>query len=843
MLQSLPPRWSGQRKASAGHGNSGSLRVCPAPFKPAKGWESVGSEGMRRTADIGSGKGNASSSPISVTASRRRQGDDNDERDCTATPEGNASSWPFGTTASERWQEDDIDERDWSATPGSMSVDSDDCAAPQVWDPERRAAILHLAKRRGDLFGSPAAKAVAAADETTTFAKLRWRSMESGGAHAVATRAGPDSPWEHKTYTEYHNLVMAFARSVAAIGAPAHTGLCLLGPSRLEWLVAYLGAQSAGMYAVTLPRNIVPSALKDMVDQVQPSILLVGSVLDLLRCSPFLSRLKDTIKCIVLYFEEQLPPGLLDMIPVKVFSWESFLYFSDGPNMRKYREARDMEVEFRANTTMPSNVASVVFTQTEQHELGCQNSGVMLTHDNLTWTAVALLAHLKQATPGFAEEASQANQRILSLSSLHRALPQVVSIHLPILMGCCLYLDEKPVECDLNGDQLVSTIKGVSPLLVFGSAPVYRHVSESIRDTVFGKGATTICRFVRGNAIRVLSSGTVGGVSVTAVQAERPAHTANGNSTVASKVARKIMNISTRKFGFNPGGAWLCDGDLGKCTMGFFSALNLFPICLLGVEECTGVMSMRFPVNRGGMREANAFLNGSLPVQYGGDDPSSSNAESDLMVCGRNVLAGYIFDKERTEEAVSNEHVLSAGVACTSRLMDWNGPASSIYRLSSGGVFAPHRFEVLLQSGFPEMAHVVVFLAVDASELVAVMALDTVKSRDPIPSPTRELGQLATKRSWELRSGATTVDEVEMCPRWADHMNDVVQTINSEGIPVLRDIDGNDGAPLNIATWHILRDGLSILRRELTIDGLVNRAEVHRAVEEQLGYEVPVLVW
>jgi len=724
----------------------------------------------------------------------------------------------------------DFQSTDYAAGIASMSVASQQRAAPRIWDPEQRRSMVRIMLGSGIGGRLVAANEedsspyLADVDETTTFARLQKCALDSGNAPAIATRAGPLCPWVYRTYSEYNHLVTAFARSIASAGVPARTGLCLMGMSSLEWVVSYLGAQCAGLYAVTLPRNIPPIALKRAVEQSQASILVVGGLVDLLRVTPFLHGNETHIRCIVVY-GQQAPLELVNVLPVKVFSWSSFVHLCYSPVLRNHREVNEMDVEFRMKTTMPSNVAAVVWTTQEQGRKSDRNGGVMLTHDNLTWTAKAMLTNLKKTCADFAHEVGQANQRVLAFSDLHRALPQVAGIHMTILMGACLYLDKAPLEKNLDGPCIMNTVKDVSPVLLLANRSIYRHLSEAMRN----KGLPRIRRPAPN------ARGVNGGK-----------RTASRLAGFARRVAEKIVKVSTKQFGFNPNSVWLCDGDLGMYQAEFFSGLHLCPVSVLGNDESTGVVALRVPAEHDAGIRDGVFLMGTVPVV-------SQINHNELLVCGRNVAAGYLFDRESTLDRFSEEHMLATGIGGfvregTRDLVDFYGPASSIVRVPGvyGVSFAPHRMELALQCALPEMAHVVLYLAEHGSEIIAVLALDTVMSKDPLPKPTNLLGALALRRSRLLKSSATTVNEVETCAKWSAYLSNAVDSVqrgdaaawgarSNRGHDLfIGDVD--DGyADRRITSWHILREGLSLGRREIGIDLSVNRFTVYKALEEQDG--------
>jgi long-subunit acyl-CoA synthetase (AMP-forming) len=88
------------------------------------------------------------------------------------------------------------------------------------------------------------------------------------------------------------------------------------------------------------------------------------------------------------------------------FEWRKFLELSGKPGLSQ-------EVAHRTKLARSHDCAAIVFTQ------GTETSpkGVMLTHDNLTWTATAMQQHLRLAR----------GDRVASLAPLSTALGLVVS--------------------------------------------------------------------------------------------------------------------------------------------------------------------------------------------------------------------------------------------------------------------------------------------------------------------------------------------------------------------------------------------------------------------------------
>ena len=223
-------------------------------------------------------------------------------------------------------------------------------------------------------------------------------------------RAWPDQPalhfkdgdaWRATNWRDYHREVMAAARGLIALGLEPGDGAVILGGNRPQWMIANLAAIAAGGLPTGLYTTATPAQCSFIAEHCGASVAVVEHAGFLGQLAAVRDRLRGVV--------------VMSGAAEGCIGWNELLTLGDG----------------RTEGTLAARIAALESKQPWLiYTSGTTGSpkGVMLSHDNLLWTAGTL-----------AEEFGiDSSYRGLSYLPLSHVAEQVVSLYAGLVTGGCI---------------------------------------------------------------------------------------------------------------------------------------------------------------------------------------------------------------------------------------------------------------------------------------------------------------------------------------------------------------------------------------------------------------------
>jgi long-subunit acyl-CoA synthetase (AMP-forming) len=224
-----------------------------------------------------------------------------------------------------------------------------------------------------------AKKGVAARPATTVNELLQMAVSKHGDKPALSWEDG--GKWQSMTWVEYHQQIRAAAKSLIHIGMKAHEAVSIIGFNSKEWFIANLGAIAAGGKAAGIYTTNATDACKYIVEHSDSRVVVCENAAQLNKFLPIRAELTHVDAYIV--WSGALPDGVngADKKGGKVYTWADF--------MKLGADVDDSRLEKRIKAQKPGHCCTLIYTSgTTGHP-----KAVMVSHDNLTWTAQALFDH------------------------------------------------------------------------------------------------------------------------------------------------------------------------------------------------------------------------------------------------------------------------------------------------------------------------------------------------------------------------------------------------------------------------------------------------------------------
>jgi long-subunit acyl-CoA synthetase (AMP-forming) len=425
------------------------------------------------------------------------------------------------------------------------------------------------------------------------------RTARSNGSKS-ALRVKRPGGWKTYSWNEYRQQVRQVARALIAIGTPPKSGICIIGYNCPEWFFAdvgsiYAGAMPAGIYTTSSPEQC-----EYIAKHCDASVVFVENKTQLDKFLQVRDRLPN-LKALVLMQGEANQPG--------VYSWVKFLEL--GLNTAE----QDLERRIAAQTA--DDIATLIYTS---GTTGVPK-GVMLSHDNLTWTAQAAATLV----------GGQAGDQVISYLPLSHIAEQIVSLHGPMSFGACVWFAE-------SMESLGETLREVRPHYFLGVPRVW----EKIQEKIMAAGARNppLKKKIAAWARR---QGLVGGYADQQHVAKSPLY-AVANALVFKKV-RKQLGLDRARI------AVTSAAPISRDTLEFFLSLGV-PICeVYGMSECTGPATASLP---------DKYHTGKAGFALPGTELKIAD-DGEVCMRGRHVFKGYFKDSMATAEALDQDGWLHSG--------------------------------------------------------------------------------------------------------------------------------------------------------------------------------------
>ena len=417
-----------------------------------------------------------------------------------------------------------------------------------------------------------------------------------------ALRVKRGGAWQTITWSEYHKHVRQVARALLAVGLPTGGGTVIIGANSPEWFFAdvgtiYAGGIPAGIYTTSSPEQCeyiaghceATAAFVDDRDQLAKFLAIRGRL--------------PALKAIVLMHGD-VPAGASG-----VYTWAKFLELGlDTP---------EQQLDKRIAAQSADAVATLIYTS---GTTGTPKA-VMLSHDNLAWTAQTAIGLI----------GAKAGEQVVSYLPLSHVAEQVASLHGPMAFGACVNFAE-------SMEKLGETLREVRPHYFLAVPRVWEKIQERIM--VAGAKNPPMKKKIAAWARR---QGIAGGYAQQQHVARSPLY-AVANALVFKNV-RKQLGLDRARILVTSA------APISRDTLEFFLSLGL-PICeVYGMSECTGPATASLPERYHTGKAGFCLPGAELRIA----------ADGEICMRGRHVFKGYYKDSLATAETLDSDGWLHSG--------------------------------------------------------------------------------------------------------------------------------------------------------------------------------------
>lgn len=537
---------------------------------------------------------------------------------------------------------------------------------------------------------------------------FKQTTIRFGGRDALCVKR--DGVWKKWTWREYYSDVCQLAKSFVKAGLEPHHGVCIIGFNSPEWVISFMAAVMAGGTATGIYATNNADACHYIVENCKADIFIAENKSQLSKILEVKDRLPK-LKAIVQYTPGDVDPAQREN---GVVSWKEFMELG--------KEVPEYEVQWRMDAQKPSNCAALVYTS---GTTGAPK-GVMLSHDNLFWTA-NIVSHLYKLNE---------DDHIISYLPLSHVAAMMLDIIAMLVGGNTVWF----AQPDALKGSIVTTLNEVRPTIFLGVPRVWEKFKDKVE--LVTSGATGIKGYMLSKS-RAIGKKT----SENRLQGGDTAWGYFFANNLVFKGLKAKMGLDRCRV-FVSGAA-----PLPRAVTEFFLEFDMPIYQIYGMSECTGPHS----VNLEGHYKLGSAGKVLIGVENKIDNPGP-NGDGEICFRGRHVFMGYLGEEAKTRETIDEDGWLHSG---------------DIGRLDEDGhLFITGRIkEILITRGGENVAPV----PIEEAMLVQMKLLSncmvigdeqrfltmfvTIRCKMDELDPTDELDQLGLNALHQIGSQATTVSE------------------------------------------------------------------------------------
>jgi len=433
-------------------------------------------------------------------------------------------------------------------------------------------------------------------------ARLFEQADKYGGLPAYHFKAS--GSWQSVSWQEYADQVAQAGRALLHLGFEKEQTTCILGFNRPEWCIfdvatMAIGGAAAGIYTTNSPEEIFY-----ICDHAHAQSILIEDKGQWDKLVQVLDRLPALEQVITMQGCEKIDHP-------KVITWDAFLALGEETKSEDFFKCMD--------ALAPSGLATLIYTSGTTGP----PKGVMLSHENLAWTAgqITNLFHLGP------------QDRAISYLPLSHIAEQIFSLHAPLTYGYQVFFAE-------SLEELPNNLKEVKPTIFFGVPRIWEKFYAALSSKIAGATGTKEKLLKWAMGIGEIKS-----------QAQMQSKGLGLSHVLQFMLANKLL-LSKIKGAL---GLECCNifvsgaAPISKEILEYFSKLNIIVSEVYGQSEDTGPTTFNAP---------GAVRLGSVGQAFPGVEVKIAD-DGEILVKGNNVFQGYFKDTVATFEALKDDWLYS----------------------------------------------------------------------------------------------------------------------------------------------------------------------------------------
>eukprot|EP00731_Ephydatia_muelleri_P030982 Em0022g496a len=385
----------------------------------------------------------------------------------------------------------------------------------------------------------------------------------------------------------------------------------ILGFNSPEWMVCDVAAIFAGGLPTGIYTTSKPDACQFVANNCSANVICVEDEKQLAKILQIRDQLPH-LKAIVQY------KGKLSQQYPNVLEWDQFMELG--------KDVDDSVIEEKIKAQRPEQCALLVYTSGTTGD----PKGVMLSHDNITWTLKAIKSTFNL---GFGEDHG------VSYMPLSHTAGQISEVFMPLLLGGTVHF----AQPDALKGTLLQTIREARPTYFYSVPRVWEKIKEGFEAQSHDMG------FIKKAIFSWATQKGIEGNTNIQQHLPLPYFWSLADSVVYQKV-RTTLGLDRCK-------NCICgSAPVSLEVLRFFMSVNIPLLEFYGMSESSGPQTFNV---------MDHWRLGSVGINMVGAktkiDKPDENGDGEVREIVRHIFMGYLNDEEKTKEAIDEEGWLHSG--------------------------------------------------------------------------------------------------------------------------------------------------------------------------------------
>ena len=603
--------------------------------------------------------------------------------------------------------------------------------------------------------------------------------------------------WKTYTWKETWEISLSFARSLISHGITKRSAVNIIGFNSNFWLWAFYGTIMADNIAVGVYTTNTPSACQYVAEHSSAEVIVAEDIKQMNKYLEILDQLPH-LKLIIVYGVDHIKERPQS---IKVITWNEFLHH--GSSQSEYEST----VYQRMEEQVPGMCCNIVYTSGTTGN----PKGVMLTHDNMTFTLSRMLSGWEDQDIEFGQE------RCVSYLPLSHSAAQINDIMSNLVARTQLFF----ARPDALQGTLVDTLNYAKPTLFLGVPRVWEKMEERLKE--LAASSPSILQKISGWA---KGKGTL----------NSQARMKNEDAPFGYNFAHfLILGRIKKALGLDQAKLLLVGAaPMKKATFEYFQSLDMPIMNLYGMSESTGPETITKPGKYKDGTVGYAIEETHIKIDKRDRTEGGQENEGEICFRGRNNFIGYLNNEKATRETLDQDGYIHSGDLGTKDeqgFVQITGRIKELIITAGGENVAPVLIEDSLKNMCPIISNVMI-IGDDKKYLSALITFKVeVDNSTGMGTPTKDL--TATVKSFlksELGvSGLSTTDEAIQNEKVMKYLQSQIDENNSKAVSRAQ----------HIRKFRILPYDFSMEGNELTPTLKLKRRIVHQKYQDIIQQMYP----
>lgn len=557
----------------------------------------------------------------------------------------------------------------------------------------------------------------------------------------TACTTGEDSgkiPWTTWTWDSYKSNVEAFAKALITVGVRPFDVVNILGFNAPEWFFANFGTMAAGGISAGIYATNNAEACKYISDHSKAKVVVVEGIKQLEKFATIVNELPE-LEVLVVYGAEEIPYSLKESISTTVYTFAEFQELG--------KDIPDITLQERIKAQKPNQTCALIYTSGTTGN----PKAVMITNDNVCWTAQALLTQLPRSL--------NANDSVVSYLPLSHIAAQINDLYAPIFTGMQVWF----AQPDALRGSLVETLKEVRPSIFFGVPRVWEKIYMKMQEVA--KSITgvkkTISTWSKSQAAAYHTSRQFQSLSSAC------------SGPILYPIASAVLRTVHVSLGLDRCiAAFVGAAPIEPKILEYFASIDLPVYDVFGQSECTGPHALN---------SSKSWQIGTCGRALPGTESKVMEDSGELCYRGRHIFAGYMGREEDTADTIDAEGWLHSGDTATINedgFITITGRIKELIITAGGENVSPILIEDQFKLAMGTVLSNCMVIGDERKFLSIILSLQV--EVDDEGNPTDKLCGEALSTSKTIGSEAISSTEAAKCQLWKEYFDKGMEEANSK---------------------------------------------------------------